>query len=93
MSKKEPLAFVGLACGRQYLKVGGVIVAMEGDVCRDATIPAECCERRVDTIALDSLTNGRVMDEERFESIKRMCTRDVWNAKSMEWTAKQINSK
>jgi len=37
----QPLAYVGLACGRQYLKVAGVIVAIEGDICRDPMIPDE----------------------------------------------------
>ena len=37
----QPLAYVGLACGRQYLKVAGMIVAIEGDICRDPMIPEE----------------------------------------------------
>ena len=37
----NPLAYVGLGCGRQYLKVAGVIVAVEGDICRDPMIPEE----------------------------------------------------
>ena len=37
----SPLAYVGLGCGRQYLKVAGVIVAVEGDICRDPMIPEE----------------------------------------------------
>jgi hypothetical protein len=29
---------VGLACGRAYLSVNGIVVAMEGDVCRDVVV-------------------------------------------------------
>jgi hypothetical protein len=42
----NPLAYVGLGCGRQYLKVAGVIVAVEGDICRDPMIPDEYRHQR-----------------------------------------------
>lgn len=29
----------GFACGRHYLEVNGFVVAMEGDMCRDSTLP------------------------------------------------------
>jgi hypothetical protein len=29
----------GFACGRHYLSVNGFVVAMEGDMCRDSTLP------------------------------------------------------
>jgi hypothetical protein len=29
----------GFACGRHYLSVNGFVVAMEGDLCRDSTLP------------------------------------------------------
>lgn len=35
MPKNKPLAEVRLACGRKYLSVGGIALAMETDVCRD----------------------------------------------------------
>jgi len=39
--ERVEIAEVGLACGRQYLKVAGVIVAVENDICRDPGIPKE----------------------------------------------------
>lgn len=32
----EPIAYVGMACGRWFLRVNGVVVAMETDPCRDS---------------------------------------------------------
>ncbi len=33
------IAEVLLDCGRYYLKVAGIVLAMEGDKCRDGNIP------------------------------------------------------
>ena len=35
----KPKLEVGLACGRNYLSVNDVVVAVEGDMCRDAEMP------------------------------------------------------
>jgi hypothetical protein len=34
---KRPFVYLGLACGRWFLEVGGVVVAVETDPCRDMT--------------------------------------------------------
>ena len=39
--EKEQIASVGLSCGRNYLEVAGIIVAMEGDKCRASNLPEE----------------------------------------------------
>lgn len=33
------LATVETACGRAYLSVAGIVVAVQGDVCRDPDVP------------------------------------------------------
>jgi len=36
--RKKPIAEVFTSCGRQFLSIKGVAVAMEGDPCRDPDI-------------------------------------------------------
>lgn len=35
MSTEPKIARVGAACGRGYLEVAGIVVAVQGDYCRD----------------------------------------------------------
>jgi hypothetical protein len=41
---EEPLAQVKFSCGRSYLSVAGIALAMEGDKCRDGDLPPEIYE-------------------------------------------------
>lgn len=90
----KEIAFVGLACGRQYLSVAGICVAMEGDICRSSQIPDELRERRLDTMAFDALTSRTTLKGSELENFldrtESICTIDVWTAKNMEWVAKKI---
>lgn len=47
---------VGLACGRNYLSVNGFVVAMEGDLCRDAELPGTHWNREL----LEAVKSGRL---------------------------------
>lgn len=86
-----PLATVGLSCGRQYLKVAGVIVAMEGDKCRDSDIPEDI----LPPIPLFELDNARIGDKLAKDlpiKVVRFFRGDDWNGKMLQWAADKINN-
>lgn len=44
--QSKPIADVRSACGRYYLDVAGIVVAVEGDACRDRDMPPWLYDRR-----------------------------------------------
>lgn len=86
----EPLAEVRLSCGRLYLKVAGVIVAMQGDKCRDNELPEEC----YDPIPPHELERATIGDKKASElpiQLVRFFRGDCWNEAMLEYVAKKIN--
>lgn len=83
------LAEVGFSTGRYFLSVGGVIVAMEGDKCRE-NLPEEACE----PIPPEELENATIGDQRAKDMpmhIVRFFRGDRWNKKNLDWVAKRIN--
>lgn len=87
----EPLAEVRLACGRQYLSVAGVAVAMEGDPMRDADLPEEAYEP-IPADELDRATIGGKPVKGMDPRVIRSFRRDVWSPRTLDFVAKRINA-
>lgn len=86
----KPFAEVRLSCGRQYLSVGGFCLAMEGDKCRDNSLPEEV----LPPIPADELERGRI-GEVPIKDVPIMVVRffrgDLWTPEMMEYVAAKLN--
>lgn len=82
------LAEVGFSTGRYFLSVGGVIVAMEGDKCRE-NLPEEACEPIPEEEEHATIGDKRAKDMPLH--IVRYFRGDRWNKKNLTWVAKRIN--
>jgi len=84
------IAEVGLSCGRYYLSVAGIVLAMEGDKCRDASLP----ESVLSPIPQDELEyatiGGKPVKDLPIETV-RFFRGDCWNKKMLDYVAKKIN--
>jgi hypothetical protein len=87
----EPMkiAEVGFSTGRYFLSVGGVIVAMEGDKCRE-NLPEEACEP-IPPEELERATIGDQRAKDMPMHVVRFFRGDCWNKKNLTWVAKRIN--
>lgn len=83
------LARVGLACGRQYLEIAGIVVAMEGDKCRH-DLPDEIAEPIPISILERSVIGGKSCIELPL-SLVRSIRGENWRPESLEWAAEKIN--
>jgi hypothetical protein len=84
------LAEVGLSTGRLYLSVAGVIVAMEGDKCRD-NLPEEACTP-IPQEELENATIGGNPAKDLPIYMIRFFRGDCWNKKNLTWAADRINA-
>lgn len=86
------LAEVGCSTGRNYLSVAGIVVAMEGDKCRDSEIP----ERVLPSIPEDELEKGSIGGKpikDMPRNVVRFFRGDNWTEEMLRWAADQINAK
>ena len=87
----EPIAEARFGCGRSYLSVADVVLAMEGDKCRDGDMPNEVYdpipahEYETATIGGESI-NG--MDE----CLIRVFRGSTWTPKMLKFVADKINA-
>lgn len=85
-----PLAEVRLSCGRCYLSVAGIAVAMEGDKCRDGNMPEEV----LPPIPEHELEHAMIGDQRAKDlpiGVVRFFRGDCWDEKMLEHAAKVIN--
>jgi hypothetical protein len=86
----EPLAAVRTYAGRYYLSVAGIVLAMQGDKCRDSDFP----EHVFDPIPAEELARASVGGTPATElpiEVVRFFRGDVWNQKMLEFAANKIN--
>lgn len=83
-------AEVGFSCGRHYLKVSGIILAMEGDPCRDGGLPEDVYEP-IPEAELSSATIGGKPSSEIPLKLVRFFRGDRWTEKMLEYAASRIN--
>lgn len=84
------LAEVRYYCGRAYLSVAGVTVAMEGDKCRHSDMPEEVCEP-IPESELETATIGGEPVKDMLRNVVRFFRGDNWTVAGLEWAAEQIN--
>ena len=85
------LAEVLFTCGRHYLNVAGIAVAMEGDPCREM-LPEECLEP-ISKEELENATIGGTPARDLPIGTVRFFRGDKWTKKMLEYAADQINKK
>ena len=88
--ERKPVAQVGFSCGRHYLEVGGVVVAMEGDACRQM-LPSEVATE----IPQEELEGACIGERRAIDlpiDVVRFFRGDQWAEKSLRWAADTINS-
>jgi hypothetical protein len=87
---KNPLAEVILTCGRLCLRVAGIVVAMEGDKCRDGNLP----ESVLPPIPEEELAHARIGDKLAKDlpiEVVRFFRGDNWTGPMLEYVADKIN--
>jgi hypothetical protein len=84
------IAEVDSSCGRYYLSVAGVVVAMEGDPCRDGNIP-EAVLPPIPEEELASATIGGRPVRELPRDVVRFFRGDNWTKEMLVWAADRIN--
>lgn len=84
------LAEVLFSCGRHYLNVAGIAVAVEGDRCRDGDMPDDV----YDPIPPEELERGTIGGQPiKGMDVKmvRFFRGDNWTKKMLEYAARRIN--
>lgn len=85
------IAEVRFACGRHYLSVAGIAVAMEGDKCRDSEFPEEV----MPPIPEEELEHAMIGDKRAKDlpiEMVRWFRGDCWTEKMLEYAAQKINA-
>jgi hypothetical protein len=86
----EPLAEVRLSCGRQHLFVAGIVLATEGDRCRDGSLPEEV----LPPIPPEELGHATIGDKPARDlpvEVVRWFRGDCWTPQMLEYVASKIN--
>jgi hypothetical protein len=87
---KKPLAEVLLSCGRQYLSVAGIAVAVEGDKCRTSSLPDDVYDP-IPAEEMETATIGGKPIKDMEPSVIRFFRTDNWTPKMLEFVAEKIN--
>jgi len=90
--KNKELAAVSSACGRTYLEVAGITLAMEGDICRTSDIPEDIMPP-IPQAELENANVGGTPATELSRELIRFFRRDYWTTEMMEYVANKINQK
>jgi len=91
VEESKKLAEVGFSTGRYFLKVAGIIVAMEGDAYRGMEIPEEFLEP-IPQDELETATIGGKPVQDMPVGIVRFFRGDRWTEKMLQFTADKINT-
>jgi hypothetical protein len=84
------IAEVRLSCGRCYLSVAGIAVAMEGDRCRDGTLPESIMPEIPEHELANASIGGKPAAELPTEMV-RFFRGDNWTSKMLRYVAARIN--
>ncbi len=87
----KSIAKVLFSCGRHYLSVAGVALAMEGDKCRDGDLPEEVYEP-IPEEELNRATIGGKPIRDMPMDVVRFFRGDCWTKKMLEYVAVRINA-
>jgi hypothetical protein len=86
----KDLAEVRCSCGRYFLSVAGIAVAMEGDSCREANVPEDLWGE-IPTAELAQATIGSRPAAELPTDVVRFFRGGRWNEDMLRWAAETIN--
>jgi hypothetical protein len=86
------LAEVKFSCGRHYLSVGGIAVAMEGDKCRDGDMPEHVYEP-IPEYEMEHGTIGGEPVKGMEPAMIRFFRGSNWTQQMLEYAAQTINEK
>jgi hypothetical protein len=84
------IAEVGLSTGRQYLKVAGIVIAVEGDPCRDSDLPEEVLPP-IPPAELEHASIGGKPIKDLPMNLVRFFRGDNWTPEMLEYVAQRIN--
>lgn len=91
-SEKETLANVRLSCGRIYLEVAGIVVAVQGDKCRSSSeFPEEILPQIPDEELKNATIGGKSAKDVPLDVI-RFFRGECWTEKMLEYAADRINN-
>jgi len=84
------IAEVLFSCGRHYLSVAGIAVAMEGDKCRDGNFPEDVYDP-IPEEELRTATIGGKPVKDMPMKVVRFFRGDRWNVPMLNYAADKIN--
>jgi hypothetical protein len=90
MSKEPPIAEVLFSCGRHYLSVCGLAVAMEGDRCRESDLPDDVLPP-IPPEELAAASIGGKPAAEMPLSVVRFFRGERWDEMMLRYVADEIN--
>ncbi len=85
-----PLAEVNLSCGRYNLTVAGIVLAMEGDKCRDGDMPNEVYDPIPEEELATATIGGKPVNDMP-EELVRFFRGSHWNLLMLRYAADKIN--
>lgn len=86
---QKPLAEVDCSCGRYYLSVAGITLAVQGDKCR-AMLPEEVCPP-IPEEELERASIGGTPAKDIPLEVVRFFRGDYWTKEMLEYVANHIN--
>lgn len=89
---KQPLAEVIYSMGRCHLQVAGIVIATQGDKCRDGSLP-ESVLPPIPEAELETATIGDKRAKDLPIELVRFFRGDNWTPQMIQYVADQINAK
>ena len=87
----NPIAEVRCTCGRNVLFVAGFALAMEGDACRDGSLPESVLPPIPERELASATIGGKPAKELPIEAI-RFFRGDGWTGEMLRYVADKINA-
>jgi hypothetical protein len=88
----KPIAEVLLSCGRYYLSVAGISLAIEGETCREGNLP----DQLYDTVPEEEFANATIGGRpirNLNPAMVRVFRGSLWNKEMLEYVADRINQR
>ena len=84
------IAEVNFSCGRNFLEVAGITLAVEGDACRDS-LPEECLEPIPTEELAQASIGGKPASDMPIDMV-RFFRGEQWTKRMLEYVADEINN-
>lgn len=90
-TEEKQIAEVRCTCGRMVLFVAGIALAMEGDKCRDGSLPESVLEPIPEEELARATIGGKPVKDMPIEVV-RFFRGDYWTGPMLEYVAGRINA-